>query len=420
MIGDYWLIKSKGGRAANGGYAVLTFDTQTKHPRAPSMHLGGFLALVCSYLRTAVSLSFMPSNFGITENTGGIGQLPHTSTPSNSVNSNDGGASDTESQENSYSGPWAYSPNSSFSSVESAEIVSSCVCGRLKVQTPVGCLHESTPSVDCFCRSCRKYHSAAVSSFLVADRSQVEIKGDTAQTYRDICFELGIVERIFCRFCFSKMATQTKAGTAYKDQILVNMGPVEDSTIPTNMLESLRHGRRRWQEGQKSSWLEAVPQAPEADTELPANGRWTGGCSCGASRFYIDYHPPTELQHCYCRLCRQLSGGAFATWIPFQNEDIQWNGEPPLLRTTPMGQRHICRQCGGVLSIVYDDQPGCTWPSVGSFDDANQALGISTTFPASTAAMNHHLYRICHICTDFLQRWYRIPDDGLERIDGAS
>jgi hypothetical protein len=305
------------------------------------------------------------------------------------------------------------------------EIISRCQCGGLQVSIrPNPSAPADSPAhsaVDCHCRPCRKYHSSAFTSYLVVPKDQVVVEGNSAQTYRDICFELGIVERIFCNQCYSKMLTRPKAGATLMDQTLVNLGPLLDDSVPNNYLDSWRTSRRIWQQSSETSWTRAKPQAPSNDddedtTTAPRDGRLTGGCSCGASRFYIDYSPPTELQHCYCRLCRQLSGGPYMTWAPFDNIDLAWNTEPPLVRTTPHGQRHICTTCGGALSIVYDDQPNFTWPSAGSLDDNSSG----STLPATTAEMNHHLYRVCHICCNYLQKWYSIPEDGLERIGEAS
>lgn len=69
---------------------------------------------------------------------------------------------------------------------------------------------------------------------------------------------------------------------------------------------------------------------------------------------------PTELQHCYCKLCRQLSSAACMTWVPVQSGTLQWEetGGLELVRTTGHGQRHLCTQCGSVMTILYENQDG--------------------------------------------------------------
>jgi hypothetical protein len=89
----------------------------------------------------------------------------------------------------------------------------------------------------------------------------------------------------------------------------------------------------------------------------------------------------------------------------------------PIVRYTNHGQRHVCAQCGGVLSIVYDndnfddEEKGTTiWLAAGSFD--------SIRFPSSH--VERYLERVVHICCRYSPKWYEIPNDGMQRIDEAS
>jgi hypothetical protein len=135
-----------------------------------------------------------------------------------------------------------------------------------------------------------------------------------------------------------------------------------------------------------------------------------GRCSCSQARYRILKYP-TELQHCYCRLCRQYSGGPFMTWMPAPY--LEWldregrpslTAEPPLVRTTSHGRRHFCPSCHSCLTIVYDDQPDTIWPVAASLED-------------STALS---LYSASHICCRYRPMWYALPTDGLPRIQEAS
>ena len=140
----------------------------------------------------------------------------------------------------------------------------------------------------------------------------------------------------------------------------------------------------------------------------------TGSCACGKCAYEIPFEHPMELQHCYCKLCRQLSGSAFQTWVPVHHQDFGWKGghEPALVRTTSHGQRHVCHTCGGVLTIVYNDDPDFVWPAAGGFDDA--------TLPDEESKVSAYLDRVVHICCMWKQSWYQIPKDGLKRIDYAA
>jgi hypothetical protein len=336
-----------------------------------------------------------------------------------------------------------------------AEIVSQCACGNARLAITVNT--ETKPvaaadsgqvdkqdaiitAVDCHCRACRKYHVAAFTSYLILPESQVNIQTETSNSiriYRDSCAELGEVERLACLQCHTKLATRpiVNETTSSHGKILVNMGSLVDSKIPDKLAFSWRSQRTPWQMSQQASWVHARPEFDEGDhgDEGPEPLVMTGGCACGQHRYRINYKPPQELQHCYCRLCRQLSGSPFMTWIPVYNEDIEWmttnsaessdsatattsttrtpEGEPPLVRTTEHGQRHICTSCGGALTIVYDEQPEMTWPAAGGLDD--------TAIPVDVATISRTLCNVMHICCRYRQMWYQLPRDGLPRVQEA-
>lgn len=63
------------------------------------------------------------------------------------------------------------------------------------------------------------------------------------------------------------------------------------------------------------------------------------------------------------------------------------------------------------MTIVYDEDPGVTWPAAGGLDDA--------TIPTTREDMSAHMERVCHICCIWKPSWYDIPNDGLDRIDYA-
>lgn len=348
-------------------------------------------------------------------------------------------------------------PSNSLSS--SSEIISQCACGSARVAITVDAAtkpavvdlavsvsnddNDAITAVDCHCRACRKYHVAAFTSYLVVPDSRVSIQtepSNSVRTYRDSCAELGEVERLACSQCHSKLATrpidETNAGMDSNDpKILVNMGGLVDSTIPDKLASSWRSQRTPWQSTQQATWTKAQPEFDEDEhgDESPEPLVMTGGCACGQHRYRINYQSPQELQHCYCRLCRQLSGAAFMTWVPVFNEDIEWlttststssntestnaattkmpAGEPPLVRMTEHGQRHTCSSCGGVLTIVYDEQPEMTWPAAGGLDDA--------TIPIHVATISQTLCNVMHICCRYRQTWYELPRDGLPRVQEA-
>ena len=116
------------------------------------------------------------------------------------------------------------------------------------------------------------------------------------------------------------------------------------------------------------------------------------------------------MQHCYCGLCRRLSGSVCQTWVPVRPTGFTWtaSGALTLVRTTAHGQRHMCAECGTTLTIVYDSQPDCIWPVAGVLDD--------DSLPAD---MPMALGRVIHICCSMMQTWHALPDDGMPRLKHA-
>ena len=370
----------------------------------------------------------------------------------------------------------AMAPKVYANAKNSNTVISKCVCGAIQVAVPVSALSqaevEGTSSsgddersngssnrvaVDCHCPACRKFHIAAFTSYLAvpADQVSIQIQGkdiagmddDSSSStgegpsllkkYKEVCQEVGPVERLFCGRCYSKVATRpitaaTRNGNDGGDEatsasnskinnldrnnvLLVNMGPIDDRTIPTKFSKHWKRKRTPWQLPSKAVWTDATPLASYDDTSSVRSRIVTGGCACGKYKFEMAYDV-TELQHCYCRLCRRFSGGPFMTWIPVSDQNMRWiNDEvPPLVRTTQHGMRHICESCGGAMTIVYDDQVDTTWPAAGTLDDDCPEL------PANCKQMSQTLGRVFHICCDYRQNWYELPDDGLPRCDQAS
>jgi hypothetical protein len=290
--------------------------------------------------------------------------------------------------------------------------------------------------------------------------------------------------------------------------ILVNMGPLRDYTIPDELskqwkqqsptiqhlaasqdsmeerIEKSRFGRIQWKVSETAAWTWALPSYHEEEeedndeneTSTDENERnnagtkqstvfdrdapmirqssdqhilLKGGCTCGSCQFEIQFQSPSELQHCYCRLCRRLSGSAFMTWIPIQLQDFRWitmvppsanpndkkktnsynkwtqqqqqqndennnyDGTHILQRYTNHGQRHVCPDCRGALTIVYDDDADVVvWIAAGTLD--------SIHLPSTYKALDYYLDRVVHICCQSKQSWYTLPNDGMVRLSGAS
>jgi hypothetical protein len=409
-----------------------------------------------------------------------------------------------------------------------------------------------TAAVDCHCAACRKYHVAAFASYIQVSKDDIKFVGEHTYNalayYKDYCSSgWGIpcssntripVNRVYCKYCSSKMYTEplyTPKWMQNTDRfdnsspiVLLNMGPIEDDTIPYNLEQQWKHqgpssfvnqesyksapslfsssmeerqldaqtGRIQWKESETAPWTWSVPkygadlplsyqnhntqQAPlqgyyatdaideyendyynstwhrmstknsavfgsneeeESDIEIEIKG----GCTCGSCQYQIQFQTPSELQHCYCRLCRQLSGSAFMTWIPIPILDFKWTHLPLpssptmdenhgytenfkdisveitsnnhadqiLQRYTDHARRHVCPTCRSVMTISYDDDyDNAIWIAAGTMDNIY--------LPSTYDAMSRYLDRVVHICCMAQQSWYELPDDGMMRIDNAS
>jgi hypothetical protein len=293
--------------------------------------------------------------------------------------------------------------SNSFSTVQSV-----CACGRIQLETARVVSSSLRPAITCHCRRCRKYHLTAFTSYLQVEKDQISItKGNDQdiRVYQDSCDQVGRVDRWQCVHCNSKLVTQIPQ----KSTAWLNMGPLDDESITSECCEKLKSSAGRMLP-QKVAWVDAIPQTRRiVGGPRPPPVQIQGGCACGKSRYQLQYSFGSELQHCYCKLCRQLSGGPFPTWVPVSRDRFQWQTEePPLIRTTPHGRRHICEGCGGVLTIVYDSQSDLIWPAAGGFDD--------DTIPPE---LSRYLGRVIHICCLWKQTWYDIPSDGMQRVDRA-
>jgi hypothetical protein len=363
------------------------------------------------------------------------------------------------------------SSKASALSVPSSKIESRCHCGQviLDLQLLSSDNNNLSSAFNCHCRQCRKYHGTAYTSFLEIE-NDVDYEANTnhheeqperrpsSSSSRAVSIRQGhdmigkyksycsssrladdkhhVVERWYCKQCSSKLVSvPLQEGRAKK--YYANMGPLNENTIPVQYSmkwkQQLRHPEQQRAKGERCSWVDALPVKSSSSSVLggfkggrmPSKTVLSGGCSCGYCRYAIKLNQPTELQHCYCQLCRQLSGGPFMTWIPIHKNDFKWKmnnnnddsgrsneSEPPLIRTTTFGSRHMCQYCRSVLTIVYASQPNYVWPCAGGLDD-------ETLPPTSEEMGSMPLARVCHICCKYVPSWFDLPNDGMERIPNA-
>lgn len=240
------------------------------------------------------------------------------------------------------------------------------------------------------------------------------------------CDYFGEVERYHCGECYSVLGLRRGAegGAVGDDRYWIALGIVADESVSTSLALT-------WQDDdnvrdvcsdQRAVWLDATPSQAASKNSSSSLGvdpppTVSGGCACGAVRYQCaPFAPRTELQHCYCGICRRLSGAAFQTWVPCASVTFKWtsnrDGALNFVRTTCRGRRHMCGECGSTLTIAYDGQKGVIWPAAGGFDDES--------LPLTKEEVSFLMSRAVHICCSMMQPWHRLPDDGLPRIKYAS
>eukprot|EP00931_Biecheleriopsis_adriatica_P121191 TRINITY_DN96282_c0_g1_i1.p1 TRINITY_DN96282_c0_g1~~TRINITY_DN96282_c0_g1_i1.p1 ORF type:complete len:335 (+),score=51.34 TRINITY_DN96282_c0_g1_i1:153-1157(+) len=257
--------------------------------------------------------------------------------------------------------------------------------------------------VNCHCERCRRAHAAAFATYVTVRTSGLRnLRGkEVVRVRTDTCGGIhGEVFRAFCGSCFSSLATFPKVGR----EVHISAGCLDVGSMHVENFVS-------WCRDKAAPYLDFVPskrQRQKARQSGAGQTRVTGGCACGNCS-YVLLKLPEEMQHCYCGQCRLLSGAAFQTWMPVE-EGLSWTRKETrkLVRTTEHARRHVCTSCGVFMTIVYDEDEG-VWPLAGSLDDCytKQDLFARTT-------------EVSHICVKYKQSWWKLPDDGLERVKDAS
>jgi len=319
------------------------------------------------------------------------------------------------------------SPLSRHFSVDGNDIILqyTCNCGKVIIDISLPASTNLQKNVwNCHCETCRRYHTAAYASYINVSEDQINIHQGQKDIGKFVSSCQSIegaaddnIERWYCTKCSSKLLSKDKYNNCY----WVNLGSIKEDTIPKSNAnrwkEQLQQIENNIRTDSSCKWLNALPDNTVTTSKRdkpPEETRWTGGCICGKCQYEISITRLTQLQHCYCNLCRQL-GGSFMTWFPIDKNNFAWKQQSTeavnLVRTTPFGSRHICKHCRGVMTIVYDSQPDLIWPCAGSLDDVS--------LPKSTEETGSYLNRVCHICCRDKPSWLQLPDDGMERLDNA-
>ena len=84
----------------------------------------------------------------------------------------------------------------------------------------------------------------------------------------------------------------------------------------------------------------------------------TGGCFCGEVRYAIE-DGEYPVANCHCSMCRRTSAAPFVTWLVAPEASFNYTkGRPKVLKSSEMGTRYFCANCGTPVACVLTTQPG--------------------------------------------------------------
>jgi hypothetical protein len=128
-----------------------------------------------------------------------------------------------------------------------------------------------------------------------------------------------------------------------------------------------------------------------------------GGCLCGAVRFELTA-PLLSAGYCHCTHCQRRTGtGSSANGrVPREGFALLQGAQELAAFTPPQGRPKLfCRRCG---SAVFSGDP---------FADEEVSLRLGTLDGDPGIRPSHRQF------VASAAPWEPIPDDGLERFDGA-
>uniref|UniRef100_A0A7S1UUD3 CENP-V/GFA domain-containing protein n=1 Tax=Grammatophora oceanica TaxID=210454 RepID=A0A7S1UUD3_9STRA len=333
-------------------------------------------------------------------------------------------------------------------------MVSRCHCGACKLK--LSNVTKKDVCFDCHCQSCRRMSCSTFVSYLSLTNDQVQVvnndqEGEDAPLgqFRETCGYHGTqeVDRVFCGKCYSSLATRSTnasmddGGASSEQRWFINMGTLEDDTIPADCSEMWKATRPSVCSDEPAPWYPAEARYDVDGGALDKSSAptvLTGGCSCGKFRFKMTPSPGCSVLQCYCQMCRRFSGAPVLSWTYGALDEFEWicrddgeekKEEPVLFRSSPFAQRHMCPTCACNLTVVYDEEENVIWPAVGCFDDecflqgkeeptsTDDADTTTTKLNNNKGRLDAHLKDVSYVYCQTVPVWYRPPSDGLPMWD---
>lgn len=99
------------------------------------------------------------------------------------------------------------------------------------------------------------------------------------------------------------------------------------------------------------------------------DGARTGGCLCGAIRYRL-LSEPFDAGYCHCRMCQLFSGAPVMAFASVPRCDLVLEkGRPARRRSSELGERWFCRDCGSSLAMVVRYQADQIDFAIATLDD---------------------------------------------------
>lgn len=95
----------------------------------------------------------------------------------------------------------------------------------------------------------------------------------------------------------------------------------------------------------------------------------TGGCQCGAIRFWGTALGAASI--CHCRMCQKATGGFFGPYA--EVKDLTWTrGERRRFQSSNKAWRAFCEACG--TPLTWEHESGLMSVAIGALDDPAAAM----------------------------------------------
>jgi len=99
--------------------------------------------------------------------------------------------------------------------------------------------------------------------------------------------------------------------------------------------------------------VEAQPFFDFDNKAIDKSSLITGRCLCGDIHFEIS-QPAIATGFCHCRICQRAHGAPVSAWAAFSSEAVRFTkGEPKYYKSTLIGERGFCANCGSSLTTRY-------------------------------------------------------------------